>query len=118
MKITPWNHYLSYVQRVLRDKPVAPVVQGQSKLCRPAFQFKLIPIEPEPEVRACHGQGRRIGFAVKRYLPDLSVVRRVDPVIDAKAETGDLSLRIVCKETRKQDFTRVRDEVTGCVFQI
>jgi protein-L-isoaspartate(D-aspartate) O-methyltransferase len=93
------QHHLAYVNRILSDEPVAPIVNGLSKLRGPGRQLCYVPVRAKTKIGAANHDPRplRVFGGCNRHSSRASIA--IDPVVQVQPRVGNAALRRSGEET-------------------
>src|SRR5512145_2508231 len=83
------KHYMTQMDGVLRDEPVTPIVERQSKLRWTAGGFCDSPIRPKPKIGTPHQNWGALRMVRGCDAAVRAGVRSVDPIVDRQSWVGD-----------------------------
>src|SRR3546814_13589980 len=117
VQISPWDHRLLQVNRILGHETMTPIVKGLAKLGRPGFRLKHPPAQEEPEVRSAEGNRRGIRLSGNANFARFTVVGRLNLIFHPKTKIRDLVLGIITEISVKQNADSIRTTTTSAILQ-
>ena len=124
-QVPPWQHDVTHVNGVLRDKAMAPIIHGQPKLRGTGFGFKESAIQAKAKISAQNGDRRWLIGRRREHVPPwerdvapLAVVGGINPVVDTKPEIRDAALGIDQRKSSKEHFAHISLAIAVGILQV
>ena len=111
------HHDLANVNGVLRNEPVAPVVEAHAELRGPGCRLRQAAIRLEAEIGAAHQNGGPLGMVGRSDAAVRSIVGHINPVVDSQPRVGDARLRIHFRKSGVEHLAHVGFAVAIGVFE-